>query len=310
MKQPLVSIIIPTFNRAHLIGETLDSVLAQTYTNWECIVVDDGSTDNTDVVIRNYMQKDVRVQFHQRPKDRLPGGNAARNYGVIVSKGTYINFLDSDDYFHPKTIEIKVQYMLRFDCNIVISKNTRVYSDLFKKNNIEYKVFNSNSFDIDFILSRNQILIGDPMIDRKLIKKVQFDDNLKRGQDHDFFIRLFRNPIKYCLLDIKLYLVKVTPKSITLKAGFGNKNMIATQVMIHKKMIIYYSNVPEVVFEYERKTRKMYQSLVKKNKLMSVIENYHFYRKCFRLNNVEFAFFFIYNIFGKRGFDKMKKNTV
>lgn len=56
MKEPLVSIIIPTFNRAHLIGETLDSIIAQTYTHWECIVVDDGSTDNTEEIMNSYQQ--------------------------------------------------------------------------------------------------------------------------------------------------------------------------------------------------------------------------------------------------------------
>lgn len=55
-KEPLVSIIIPTFNRAHLIGETLDSIIAQTYTHWECIVVDDGSTDNTEEIMTSYQQ--------------------------------------------------------------------------------------------------------------------------------------------------------------------------------------------------------------------------------------------------------------
>ena len=69
-EHPLVSIIILTYNRAHLIGETLDSVLAQTYTHWECIVVDDGSTDATDEVLATYVEKDSRFQYHHRPKDR------------------------------------------------------------------------------------------------------------------------------------------------------------------------------------------------------------------------------------------------
>lgn len=84
MTQPLVSIIIPTYNRAHLIGETLDSVMAQTYTNWECIVVDDGSTDNTAELLVVYCNKDNRFQYHHRPKDRPKGANAYRNYGIDV----------------------------------------------------------------------------------------------------------------------------------------------------------------------------------------------------------------------------------
>ncbi len=77
-EQPLVSIIIPTYNRAHLIGETLDSVLAQTYTNWECIVVDDGSTDATDELMAKYCAKDARIRYYHRPDLHLSGGNGAR----------------------------------------------------------------------------------------------------------------------------------------------------------------------------------------------------------------------------------------
>lgn len=310
MSNPLVSIIIPTLNRAHLIGETLDSVLAQTYTNWECIVVDDGSVDNTDEVMAEYMAKDARFQYHHRPEDRLGGGNAARNYGVEVSRGEYFNFLDSDDFFHPKKVELKVRFMLDYQCNVVISKNTKYAHDLVNENIGEPRIFESSRFDIDFILSRNRILIGDPMIDRKLLNTVRFDENLKRGQDHSFFIALFRNLIKYCLLDAKLYLINITPNSITQRAGAGNKDMSSTQIMIHKNMMTEYSEVPQVVFEYERKTRKMYRNLLKKNQFLRVLENYHFYRKSFKLNNIEFAMFFLFNSLSKRGFDKMKKNIV
>ena len=78
--KPLVSIIIPTYNRAHLIAETLDSIIAQTYTNWECIVVDDGSTDPTDELMETYCKKDSRFQYYHRPKNRPKGANACRNY--------------------------------------------------------------------------------------------------------------------------------------------------------------------------------------------------------------------------------------
>jgi len=110
MNNPLVSIIIPTFNRAHLIGETLDSIMAQTYTNWECIIVDDGSTDGTDKVMAEYIAKDPRFQYHHRPKDRLPGGNAARNYGFEVSKGEYVNWFDSDDIMLPSKLKVKIKH--------------------------------------------------------------------------------------------------------------------------------------------------------------------------------------------------------
>ena len=90
----LVSIIIPVYNRAHLIGETLDSVLKQTYVNWECIIIDDVSTDRTCKVVMEYCNRDTRFKLFHRPKDKPRGGNAARNYGFEKSSGIYINWFE------------------------------------------------------------------------------------------------------------------------------------------------------------------------------------------------------------------------
>ena len=68
MSNSLVSIIIPTYNRAHLIGETLESVKAQTYSNWECIIIDDHSSDDTETIISHYTKSDLRFKYHKRPK--------------------------------------------------------------------------------------------------------------------------------------------------------------------------------------------------------------------------------------------------
>src|SRR5690606_6866496 len=143
---PLVSIIIPTYNRAHLIGETLDSVLAQTYQNWECIVVDDGSTDATDKMMAEYMAKDARFQYHHRPKDRLSGGNAARNYGFEVSKGEYIQWFDSDDLMLPEKLAIKVNSIEKNDVDFVISKTK--YFNKEKKRPYDY---NYKESEVNFL---------------------------------------------------------------------------------------------------------------------------------------------------------------
>jgi len=104
-KKPLISIIIPTYNRAHLIGETLDSIIAQTYQNWECIVVDDGSDDDTEEVMKSYIQNDNRIYYYHRPEEHLPGGNGARNFGFEKSTGEYIQWFDSDDLMEPNSIK-------------------------------------------------------------------------------------------------------------------------------------------------------------------------------------------------------------
>jgi glycosyltransferase involved in cell wall biosynthesis len=102
----LVSIIIPTYNRAHLIGETLDSIKNQTFTNWECIVVDDGSKDNIEELMDSYNAIDYRFRFISRPKSRSKGANACRNFGYENSNGEIIIWLDSDDLFVSEHLQI------------------------------------------------------------------------------------------------------------------------------------------------------------------------------------------------------------
>ncbi len=103
----MISIIIPIYNRAHLIEETLDSIKEQTYENWECIIVDDGSTDDTLMVVEQFIANDSRFKLYKRPKDLLKGPSSCRNYGVSLSSGAFIQFFDSDDVMHPDHLKLK-----------------------------------------------------------------------------------------------------------------------------------------------------------------------------------------------------------
>nr|MBF6607613.1 glycosyltransferase family 2 protein [Flavobacterium sp.] len=119
----LVSIIIPTFNRANLLAETLDSIIQQTHTNWECIIVDDGSTDNISDIIEKYVSTDSRFRFYKRPSDRPKGANACRNYGFEMSKGDFINWFDSDDIMSLHHIEehLRVHATTHVDATISLA---------------------------------------------------------------------------------------------------------------------------------------------------------------------------------------------
>ncbi|MEX1190555.1 MAG: glycosyltransferase [Brumimicrobium sp.] len=110
MNDPLISIIIPVYNRVKLIQETIDSVLAQTYSNWECIVVDDDSTDNTWPVLKEYSRKDARIKIYKR--NRKPkGATSCRNIGAELSEGEYLMFWDSDDILAPWCLQERASFM-------------------------------------------------------------------------------------------------------------------------------------------------------------------------------------------------------
>lgn len=107
MMKELVSIIMPSYNTAKYISETIDSVLAQTYQNWELIIVDDCSTDDTDSVIGRFC--DERIRYLKNEKNS--GAAVSRNRALREAKGRWIAFLDSDDLWVPKKLEKQIQFM-------------------------------------------------------------------------------------------------------------------------------------------------------------------------------------------------------
>lgn len=202
----LISIIIPTYNRAHLIADTLNSILAQTYTNWECIVVDDGSTDNTAELMADYIAKDTRFQYHHRPKNRLPGGNAARNYGVELSKGDYVNWFDSDDLMVPTKLEtqIKLLHQTPFDYNICQAMMYDVNSG--KDVGLRAKSIVSNNIFQDYIAFKVFWLTQAPLWKRSFLDtyNFKFDERLKQSQDYDFHIRVLAVSVNYSYTEAPL----------------------------------------------------------------------------------------------------------
>ena len=119
MTKPLVSILIPTFNSAQFIAETIASVQQQTYENWEIIVVDDVSTDGTVALISKIRETDVRIQL--QVLERNSGTGVARNTALAKAKGKYIAFLDADDLWKPEKLEKQILFMQTNDLPFTFS---------------------------------------------------------------------------------------------------------------------------------------------------------------------------------------------
>ncbi len=109
IENKLVSIIMPTYNSGNFIGDTIDSVIAQIYENWELIIVDDCSTDNTEEIVNIYSKKDSRIKYKKLFTNS--GAAVARNRGIELAEGKYIAFLDSDDLWLPKKLDTQIKFM-------------------------------------------------------------------------------------------------------------------------------------------------------------------------------------------------------
>jgi glycosyltransferase involved in cell wall biosynthesis len=214
---PLVSIIIPTYNRAHLICETLDSILAQTYSNWECIVIDDGSTDNTAGVMRDYVKKDNRFQYHQRPDNRKKGPNSCRNYGFELCKGEYVNWFDSDDIMLNNCLNDKA-FFFQFSYDIIIS--TGYYADEFLVNLIKIDLKETNNLYKDFALWKIHLLLPSLAFKKSfLMQNKLFNLDLHQAQESEFFCRLFcNNPlVNFKIINSCHFLYRMHEDSISNK---------------------------------------------------------------------------------------------
>ena len=191
---PLVSILIPNYNKAPYLRETLDSVLDQTYTNWECIIVDDHSTDNSWEILEEYAQKDTRIKIFKRLENRKKGGHAARTYAFEMSKGEFVNWFDSDDIMIPNMIMSKLENFKNAD--MVVSKLTNFGMNLKRMPSLNLEL-PLEKRPIKFLKGEFWIGTPLPMFKRSFLQlsNLSFNEELKRNQETEFFIRiLLRNP--------------------------------------------------------------------------------------------------------------------
>jgi glycosyltransferase involved in cell wall biosynthesis len=178
----LFSIIIPTYNRANIIRQAIKSVLAQTYTNWELIIVDDGSTDNTKEIISSYSNNDNRIKsFFQINKGR----SAARNKGIELSVGEYLCFLDDDDYYLINFLEeiYKTIRLNNFMSSVIVCNSFENQNDKIIPNKpIGYEA------NLELILKLYPGLLSF-IFSKKTINTNRFNEQYDIGEDIDFIIR-------------------------------------------------------------------------------------------------------------------------
>jgi glycosyltransferase involved in cell wall biosynthesis len=187
-KQPLISIIIPTYNYGHLISETIDSILAQTYNNLEIIVVDDESTDNTEEVISKYLFA-VKYYYIKHQGAKTPAH--AMNYGISIAKGEYIAFLGADDKLAPKYIEkCYNQYIIANMKNInlgLVWTGLHYFGNL---NKIQLPIITQTRWRYDFLLNPSGQL-GAMLVPKSVYDKVgKFDEKIIGLEDWDMAIRI------------------------------------------------------------------------------------------------------------------------
>lgn len=224
MKPPRLSVVIPAYNREAVVGRAIDSVLAQTFQDFEILIVDDASTDSTPDIIQGY--RDHRIRYFRHETNRYSA--AARNTAMKEARGEFIAFLDSDDEWLPEKSRAQINRLDSLDASWGC-----VYSpaNIFRNSTTDYTVI-SPTRDGNLLepLLMNEIPIWTPtfMFRRKIIQEIGLmDEQLRRSQDLDFFIRIFDKykvaltcqPVANIFLD--------TTKSLSLIATDSKQRLLA-----------------------------------------------------------------------------------
>jgi glycosyltransferase involved in cell wall biosynthesis len=235
MSNTLISIIIPVYNRALLIGETLDTVFNQSYSNWECLVIDDGSTDQTAQVVNDYVLKDSRFQYHIRPLNRKKGANACRNLGFEFSKGDYIQWFDSDDLMNKDKLKLKVDFLEKHKVDFVVCEGIE-YRDTIENVVHYWNEIQSDSILLDHILGKVNFHTNGPLFKKAFLKNIPlFNEGLQRKQEWEFYSRLLTFSTNYQPLNVPLYYFRLHNDSINgLNAISTLKSRIISNKLVFK----------------------------------------------------------------------------
>ncbi len=260
----MISVIIPSYNRAKTIERAINSVLSQTYSNLELIIVDDCSTDNTKEIVKKI--KDSRVRYYCFKENK--GACAARNYGVSVSKGDYIAFQDSDDEWVLSKLEKQLECMNSLKVDVVFS-TINLYNT--KGNFIKNIPNNMKSCFVSQEKLLEKSIIGTPsiLLKREVFDFFQFDEDLPRLQDWEFSLKISS---KYKIYYLENILVKSYVQDNSISKNSENGLFAIDKIYNQYKQKIDFSKVAyanylmlKAQFSHKRDAKILLRKAIKKD---------------------------------------------
>lgn len=211
---PLISIIIPMYNTSKFIKQTVESILAQTYSNFEVIIVDDGSTDNGAEVVKALMPKDSRIKYIYQSNQ---GVSAARNNAIENSQGEYLAFLDSDDLWLPNKLKKQVNRIISTGMDACYCGYQYFCDDIrgktFPKRYFEGKIL------LEVIKEKVSVWTSTVVVKRSIVinNSITFKSGLNWAEDMDFFYRLLYK-CEFCCVKEILALYRQRPNSLSVSS--------------------------------------------------------------------------------------------
>ena len=261
---PTVSIIVPVYNAEKTIGRCIDSILGQQYTDFELLLVDDGSKDGSGAICDSYALADSRVQVIHKENT---GVSDTRNIGISRAAGVYLQFLDSDDWITPDATKLLVETARDHDCDLVISDFYRVVGE---------RVSRKGDIDEDRVLTREEYaahmmeqpadfyygVLWNKLYRRDIVEshRLRMDPELSWCEDFMFNLEYIRHAQRFYALQVPIYYYVKTKGSLASQSLSISKT-IRMKLMLFEYYNQFYKSVLDEE-EYEKSRLKVYRFLV------------------------------------------------
>jgi glycosyltransferase involved in cell wall biosynthesis len=266
----LVSIIVPCYNYARYLPEALDSVLAQTYEDWECIIINDGSVDNTEQVALEYCRKDVRFKYFYKENG---GHSSARNFGITNSLGKYILPLDADDKISKDYLKEAIQVIENKEGVKLVTGQVQQFGDVHEK--LVMPAYTLRSY-----LIVNYISISSLFRRSDYNAANGFDEKMLGFEDWDLFIKILKNggevvELPFCCLFYRK------------KNDSMFQNVLNNKAVIFKDLLQLYNNNADVYAKYFDNPVYLIQENVKMDRVIKAYQQSRTYRMGLKIRSLK-----------------------
>lgn len=239
--QPLISIIVPCYNQGIYLSAALQSIYEQTISNWECLIINDGATDDTEKIAQQWLQKDYRFKYFYKQNGGL---SSARNKGLEEARGAYIQFLDADDMITANKFEASLKESAT--ATVIIS-NFKMFTNKKEVYSDPALSLNKNHFNFENILTgwdeQFAIPIHCALFKSHLFKTIRFNESLKAREDWLMWLQIYQLNIETVFINEPYALYRYSPDSMSQNKSLMNYNLVVAYQIIYEILPVLHRDI-------------------------------------------------------------------
>ena len=252
----MISILLPVFNSQKYLSSCINSILEQSYGDFELVIVDDGSVDESGQIIKEFASKDSRIKsFYKENEGSI---SKTRNFLLEKVTGEYFVFIDSDDVIEKDFLKILLETMNKTQSDIVACGFKLVNMPVLIKKGYGKKSVDSSKALEEMLFSGRFYAVWNKLIKSEKTKNIRFDESLNYGEDLIYFFNLLKSDLKFTFIDNPLYFYRIHPNSLST-SSLGDSKKVFLEKLIELSRDDYYSDIEEIIKVWIYATASFYR---------------------------------------------------